>query len=187
MVKIIKRLGTAMVLLVCAVFVLRCCMTADKSLFDTPIATDGLKSAFSDGETEIRTVSVKQELSGDGYFAAYGYYYNPESGEAQFAVRWNDSVYDYTDMAEGHEYVFYLWNETTGERYPATVTETKKRSIYNYRHLVVSGIPADDAHQITAVMELRDGYESTQVLKYAEQPYKNYKIPASLKKQLRGE
>ena len=182
--KIVRRAAVAAVFIVCFLFILRCCMAADKSRYSRPVVTDAIRSAWGDGADEILTVDVSRELAEDGYFAAYGFYYHPASGEAQFAVRWNRSVYRYTDMEEGHEFVFYLWNETTGERWPATAVEGTSVSVYRYRRLAASGVEASAGDQLTAVMELRDGFESTQVLKYAEQPFETWRVSGSFLKAL---
>ena len=173
--KIIKTAALTILFVVIVMFVLRCCMAADKSRFSGLEATDAMKRAWADGESEILTCRVEAELAADGYFSAYGFYYNPESGEVQFAVRWNRSVYRYTDMPAGHEFVFRLRDEATGEEWPAAVIGTDSMSVYSYRKLVVEGVHADDGSQLTAVMVLRDGFESTQVLKHAEQVFVPYK------------
>lgn len=171
---------------ICGLFILRCCMVSDKSVFDEIYPTDALRSAYSDGESLMYTVDMQAELADDGYFAAYAFYYNPESGEVQLAVRWNDSVYDYTGMEVGHEYVFHLLNETTGKIYPAETVDSTERLMYSYRKLVIPGVAINEGDQITAVMELRDGFESTQVLKYGEQELEEYRVRGSLLKELSG-
>ena len=173
--KTVKILATAIVLIVCAMFVLRCCMAADKSKFSSLDATDELKAAYSDGASETYTVKMSREMSEDGYFSAYAFYFNRECSEVQLAVRWNDSAYGYTGMEAGHEFAFYIYNETTGEKYPAEAVGEYSFSMYNYRKLVAHGVSLEDNEQLVAVMELRDGYESRQVIKYAEQPLREYK------------
>ena len=123
-------------------------------------------------------------MSTDGYFSAYGFYYNTESGEAQLAVRWNDSVYGYTDMEEGHEFEFFLRNDTTGEEFPAVTVDSAEKWMYNYRRLLIEGVSAGENDQISAVMKLRDGFESTQVIKYDEQEFSVYKPSRKLLKQM---
>ncbi len=184
--KIILRIGTAIIFILCALLIWRSCMVADKSKFSKPVATESLVAAYEDGDSEILTVKVSAEISDDGYFSAYAFYYNPESGEVQFAVRWNDSVYEYTDMEEGHEYSFYLLNETTGEKYPAVAVESDKNLFYNYRRMTAQGVELEDDEKLIAVMELRDDHESTIVIKHAEQPFKTYKLPSKLMKELVG-
>lgn len=178
--KIIKNTVMAIMFILCAMFIFRCCLVSDKSVFDDLTVTDSLRSAYSDGESVIYTAHQYDELSEDGYFSAYAFYYNPESGEVQFAVRWNDSVYEYTEMDEGHEYAFHLLNEATGEIYPAEAIDSKEKLMYNYRKLTVPGMVIGQTDQITAVMELRDGFESTQVMKYDGQELEEYKVKGKL-------
>lgn len=176
--KVIRYAATAFVFIVCGLFILRCCMAADKSKFSALTATDALRSAWADGESEVLTCRVEAELAEDGYFSAYGFFWNPESGEMQFAVRWNNSVYRYTDMPEGHEYVFEVRNETTGETWPARAIAADSMSVYNYRKMTAEGVTIGEGDLVSVVMLLRDGFESRQVLKHAEQPLG----PAKIKK-----
>lgn len=174
--KFVKNFATAIVLIVCAMFVVRCFMVADKSTFSKPLKTDAMTAAYADGESVTYTVDIQKEISDDGYFSAYAFYYTPESGEVQLTVRWNNSVYEYTDMTEGHEFSFYLLNETTGAKYPMTAVESKDKNIYNFRRLTASGVTISDTDSVIAVMELRDGFESTHPIKYAEQPMDECKV-----------
>ena len=182
--KTVKILAYAILFIICAMFIFRCCMAADKSKFSKLEATDALRDAYADGVSEMFSVKIEREMSEDGYFSAYGFYYNSEVGEVQLAVRWNDSVYDYTDMEKGHEFSFYLLNETTGEKYPMTAVGSSKFSFYNYRKLTADGVSVENDEQLTVIMELRDGYESRQIIKYDEQPFKNYSPSKSFIKKL---
>ena len=87
-------------------------------------------------------------------------------------------------MTPGHEFGFYLLNETTGETWPAEATEQASMLIYQYRRMRAEGVRVGEKEQLTAVMELRDGFESRQVLKYAEQAFKPYKLKAKLLNEL---
>lgn len=185
MVKIIKRIATALLFIVCGMFILRCCLVADKSIFDDLYATDSLRTAYADGEFAVQTVEVEREIADDGYFAAYAFCFVPETGEVQVTVRWNDSVYDYTGMTPGHEYSFHLLNEATGETFPLTALDAEKRLMYSYRKLSASGVNLGEADTLTVVMELRDGFESTQVIRYGEQPLEEYKLSSGEKKVLK--
>lgn len=182
--KIIGRIATVIILILCGMIIWRCCLVSDKSKFSTPAATEALKAAYADGESEILTVDVAAELADDGYFCAYGFYYNPESGEVQVAVRWNNSVYDYTYTEVGHEYSFYLMNETTEEKYPTVVIGSDKANMYNYRHLSAKGVKLQNNEKLIIVMDLPDDYESSQILKHAEQPFETYKLPKKLAAEL---
>lgn len=180
--KFVKYTASAILFILCGMFIFRCCMVADKSTFDSLDLTDGLASALADGETTVWTVDrVEREISESGYFCAYAFYWIPESSEVQCTVRWNDSAYEYTGMDAGYEYTFHLLNETTGETFPCTAISSEKNSIYNFRKLVSSGVNLTDTERLTVVMELRDGYTDTQIIKFAEQPMKEYKVPKNLK------
>lgn len=184
--KFIKILATGIVFTVIGLFILRCCMVADKSFYSTPAATDALKSAFSDGDSVIYIHDQTAEISSDGYFAAFNMFYNPESGEVQLAVRWNDSAYEYTGTEPGYEFSFRLVNETTDEEYPCTVIESGRRAIYNYRRLRADNVLIESGDLVAAIMEVNDGYESKQVIKYDGQVFREYKIPSKLSKELKS-
>lgn len=183
--KVIKTIGALIVLLLCGLFVFRCAIASDKSMFSKPIATERFSEAYADGESLTYTVDIAGELSTDGYFSVYGFYYNTESGEAQFAVRWNDSVYKYTDMESGHEFSFLLRNDTTGDEFPAECVDSGEKWMYSYRRLIAEGVSVGENDQLSAVMQLRDGFESVHVIKYDEQPFDEYKLKSSLLKELR--
>ncbi len=184
MLKFIKKAGTAIVLILCAMFILRCCMVADRSVFSKLIPTDALRTAYSDGKSFTQTVKISSEMSERGYFSAYGFYYNEESGEVQLALRWNDSAYGYTDTAEGAEFSFILRNITTGEEYPVEIVDSEKRSIYNYRKAVSQGVKIGETDRFAAVMLLRDGHEDKITIKWEEQPMTEYKIKSGVMKEL---
>ncbi len=184
MVKFIKRFTTAVVLIICGMFILRCCLVADESVFDELYATDALVAAYADGVLDIKTVKVEKEIADDGYFTAYAFYFIPETGEVQVAVRWNDSAYEYTSMEAGHEYTFHLLNEATGETFPMTSLDAEKRWMYNYRKMSAGGVNLGETDTLTVVMELRDGFESKQVVRYGEQPFEDYKLSGGDKKTL---
>ncbi|MBR3998408.1 MAG: hypothetical protein IKI93_08715 [Clostridia bacterium] len=182
--KFVKNFATFILLAICAMFVIRCFMVADKSVFSKPAVTELLKNAYADGESVTYMVEIQKEISEDGYFSAYAFYYTPESGEVQLTVRWNDSVYEYTDMEAGHEFSFYLLNETTGAKYPLTAVDAKDRNIYNFRRLTAEGVSLGETEQMVVVMELRDGFESVHPIKYAEQQMDEYRLPASVRKEM---
>ena len=146
-------------------------------------------SAITAEDTDdfVKTVDVVREIADDGYFSAYGFYYIPSAGQVQVGVRWNDSVYGYTDMPEGTEFAFELLNETTGISYPASTVDAEEKTIYNYRKLIVDGAEIGENDQVTVVMKLRDGFTSTQVVRFAEQELEEYKLSGKEKKLLTGE
>ena len=179
--KAVRIAATAIVLIIGLLFVLRCCLAADKSVLSDPVVTDALRSAAADGDAAVTSVErIDREMSENGWFCAYALWYCEEASEVQVSVRWNDSAYTYTDMEKGHEYAFHLLNETTGETCPATAVEKTDRFMYHYRHLVIPGAVIGAEDQISVVMELRDGHEDSQVVKYALQPLKAKKLPSAV-------
>lgn len=184
--KFVKIFGTVIIIVLCSTFIIRCFMVADKSALSELFITDAMTAAYAEESADdfIKTVKVAREIADDGYFSAYAFYYVPETGQAQVSVRWNDSVYGYTDMPEGTEFEFELLNETTGETVAAQSVDMEKKSFYNYRKLVADGVEIGEQDQITVVMKLRDGFTSTQVVRYAEQELESYKLSGKEKKLL---
>lgn len=185
--KIIKNTLTALLLVIVGLFILRCCMLSDRSVFSKPIATDALRSSFADGDGVIYKHVQTAEISDDGYLSAYKMYYDPESGEVQLAVRWNDSIYRYTSADEGCEFEFVLVNDTSGEEYPCTAVDAKKRAFYNYRRLVAEGAALSADDQVSVKMIISSSLESRQVIKYDGQKFEEYKLPRSLRRELCAE
>ncbi len=187
--KFVKIFAYVIIFTLCAAFVIRCFLVADKSTFSKPVMTEEMIAAYSEDAADgfIQTVDVAPEISESGYFCAYGFYYIPAVGQAQFTVRWNNSAYTYTDVAEGTEFAFSLLNETTGVSYPASVAESKGKSLYNFRRMEAEGVVFGPDDEIVVVMDIRDGYTDRQILCYAEQPMEDYKLSGKEKAVLRGE
>jgi len=184
--KFVKIFGTAIIFIICAVFIVRCIMVSDKSVLSELYVNDEIKSAYSTSDADagfIKTVDVVKEIADDGYFSAYGFYYIPAAEQAQVSVRWNDSIYGYTDMPDGTEFEFELLNEATGISCPAQIIDSSERAMYNYRKLIFNDLEAfGENDPVTVVMKLRDGFTSTQAVRFAEQPFENYKLSGKEKK-----
>ena len=187
--KFVKIFAYVILFTLCGAFIIRCIMVADKSAFSKLSVTEEMIAAYSDTVSAdfVKTVDISDEIAADGYFCAYGFYYVPSVGHAQLAVRWNDSVYGYTEMAFGTEFEFELLNETTGVTYPLETVDAKDKTIYNFRKLMADGVEFGPDDQIVVVMKLRDGFTSRQVICYAEQPMENYKLSGNDKKLLSGD
>ncbi len=174
--KIIKRIGYAILFILCLMFIIRCFMVADKSIFSKLYVTDAVEKAVDNGTDEFLKSKVNAEISDNGHFRAYAFYYVPDAGEAQLTIRWNDSAYKYTGVEAGSEFSFVLVDETTGKEYPMTVIDAKKRSIYNYRKYKISDVEFSDADLIKAVMVLSGGERGEQIVKHAEEGFTSEKI-----------
>jgi len=185
--KFVKIFAYVIIFTLCASFIIRCIMVADKSPFAKPVMTDEMIAAYTEEDVGfIQTVDVAPEMSESGYFCAYGFYYVPTVGQAQLAVRWNDSAYKYTDVTPGTEFAFELVNETTGERYPCRAVEEKERTLYNFRRLIADGAVFGPDDEIAVVMSIRDGYTDRQIVCYAEQPMEEYELSGKEKAALLG-
>jgi len=186
--KFVKIFAYVILFTLCAAFIIRCIMVADKSTFSKLTVTEEMVAAYSGESAEfVKTVDISDEIAADGYFCAYGFYYVPSAGQAQLAVRWNDSVYKYTEIPFGTEFEFELLNETTGVSYPAETVDAKEKTIYNFRKLIVNGVEFGPDDEIVIVMNLRDGFTSRQVICYAEQSMEEYKLSAKEEALLLGE
>jgi len=183
--KFLKIFAYVIIFTLCGAFIIRCIMVADKSVFSGLTVTEEMAAAYTEETVGfVKTVDIAAEMSKEGYFSAYAFYYIPSVNQAQITVRWNDSVYGYTDMPEGHEFEFELLNETTGESYPLKVTEKKEKTIYNFRKLMAENVSFGPDDEIVIVMKLRDGFTGRQVVCYAEQPMEDYKLSKNDKKLL---
>ncbi len=187
--KFVKVFGYIIIFTLCAAFIIRCIMVADKSVFSKLTVTDEMIAAYTEDSAVgfVKTVDIAAELSDDGYFSAYAFYYTPSASQAQLTVRWNDSVYEYTAMEFGTEFEFELLNETTGESYPCQTVDAKEKTIYNFRKLMADGVVFGPDDEIVIVMKLRDGFTSRQVICYAEQPLEDYKLSKADKSFLLGD
>ncbi len=176
--KFVKIFAYVIIFTLFGAFIIRCIMVADKSTFAKPMMTAQMIDAYSDGAADgfVQTVDVAREMSEAGYFCAYGFYYVPAVSQAQVTVRWNDSAYTYTDMAEGTEFAFVLRNETTGEEFPAVAVEEKEKSIYNFRRLVIDNVTFGADDELAVVMLLRDGHTDRQIVRAEGQPVESYRL-----------
>ncbi|MBQ7599433.1 MAG: hypothetical protein IJU57_02035 [Clostridia bacterium] len=183
--KILKRVGIGVIFLLCLILIWRCCLVADKSKFSDLVLTDGLRSAYSGDNADVLTVQVAAEMSDSGRFAAYGFYYIPAAREVQLALRWNDSTYKAMAADPGTDLIFRMENETTGDQFDVTFSDSAHSTFYNYRRAVVHGITISEGDQIKLSLLHGDGSEAdSMVIKHAEQEIKEYKIPSGLVKEL---
>jgi hypothetical protein len=187
--KFVKIFGYIILFTLCSAFIIRCIMVSDKSTFSKLTVTDEMIAAYTDEESMdfVKTVDIASEISPDGYFCSYSFFYVPAASQAQVTVRWNNSIYGYTDMAEGTEFEFELLNKTTGVSVPCVSVDAKRKTIYNFRKLTADGVTFGPDDEIVIVMKLRDGFTSEQVICYAEQPMEDYKLSKSETKLLLGE
>lgn len=186
--KIIKTFIYAVVLLLCALIILRCCASGDRSSFTELSVTPAMVDAYADGEFEIlRLEEDASEITSDGYFSAYGFRYIPETKELQITVRWNVSTWEYLNLPADTTLDFYLCcnDDTATLRTPDRI-EASTKSLYRYEKLSWSNVElGEDDWQV--YMDRQDGEYSIAPIRYKEQEYKTYKPSGDEKKALRGE
>ena len=182
--KIIGRLFLTLLFLIIAFLVIRVVIASDESVMDDIIATDNLKEAYKNGESEIfaLTHNVPYQISEkDGYFSAYSFVYIPSANQLQIVVRYNNTVYrqladreaekvekdplyDAITVSEGEEFLFVLRNEKTGEEILPTVVESAEKWMYQYRRLVFDGVTVDKECDLWIDMRPADGEETINML-----------------------
>lgn len=93
--KWIARILKGFVVLVCLLLILRILFAGMEITLDEFIPTKATAEFYNtNGELTILTNEVADEISEEGYFSVYGFFYSPETKEVQVTVRYNDSTID---------------------------------------------------------------------------------------------
>lgn len=185
--KTIQTFATAVVLFLCAMIVLRCCYSSDRSYMTEIVADDALRQAYAAGELTVLTTHENAgEISSDGYFSAYGFVYFPECRQVQLTVRYNKSIYEYHGLPEDAVFSYTLGYEESGERFSPTSVTTEKKGIYTYSRLVFDGVELAEL-DLYCYMQISDSYESKHPVRYILQPLGNRSLTGGEKRLLRGE
>ncbi len=215
--KILLYTVRTIAVLICLMFIWRVIFAENKSTLSKLSPTDTLCAAYAEnGNIELLTHDVVDEISDNGYFSAYAFVYSPETSELQVTVRYNNSTVnalgdvefrlftvdsssgkDATNVSGGDAGV----DENGGRTYqghPAgddvfpTVAEKTKKLFYNYERLVFDGIEiGENTNVIITICKAGAAkndqtYEAAVTAHFAEQPMKNYKLSNSEKALLEG-
>lgn len=179
--KIIKGVLLAMVLAVCGLFIWRITLLTDKSTLKNIVPDDINRAAYeaANGSPACFTHEIRDQISKEGLFGAYGLVYIKDAHQVQFTVRYNDSIYKYTDYEKGTEFTYYLFNAKTGEYIAASNSETGRRFMYNYRRVIFDEVDFDDSADWVLYISAdgsADGSFDTLPIHYAKLPIKSYKL-----------
>ncbi len=189
--KIAKDIVFAIIMILCAMFVLRCCFASDHSTLSKIYPTDGLKSAYAAAGQEMTLLShpVAAEISENGYMTCYAFVYCPDANEVQLTVRYNASVFEYNDLPEGTVFTYTLTDSDTEQAVTAVVVETETKWMYTYHRIVFPGVTVTDTNNLVIRMYAGDTEIASDVVHYADQNVvlKAYKLSRSEKKALAGE
>lgn len=180
--KIIKYFFLVLLVLIIGSLIVRIVMSSDKSTFDDFEITESSRSAYAEnGGLTVKTLGLKDKLSGDGYFCSYSLYYVEETSELQITVRYNVSALDYTGVETDEDFEFVLLNKEEkqdlsgyvedaegseddnlfdqydGTYYRADSVESKsKYGLYRFRKLIFKDIEISEdgfiADEIAVVM-----------------------------------
>ena len=188
--KIIKGILLAAVFAVCALFIWRITLLTDTRTLKSISPDEINRAAYraADGSPTCFTHEIRDEISKEGLFGAYALVYIKDAHQVQFTVRYNDSLYKYTDYEDSTEFRYYLKNEATGEYTEVTRTESAERFMYNYRRLVFDAVDlGDDADIYLYISDGRaeDAFDSLPI-HYAKLPMKEYKLTKADKAALEG-
>ena len=165
------------VLVLCGLIVLRCCMSADRSIMTDIIPSEALRNAYTSGAlTAVTTEEPAADIADDGYYSVYGLVYFPELHQVQITVRYNRSLFSYVGKPEGTEFSYTLGEKDGSERISPTVVETYEKGIYIYRRLVFDGVDVEEETALYCFMRLSDTYESENPVHHAMQPLVNRKF-----------
>lgn len=171
--RIIKGIISAAVLVLAALFIMRCCSYNNTSVLNEIIPTDVLTECGGT-EGEYLTHKLINPLAPQGYFYAYSMMYAPAAHELQITVRYNVSAYDYTEVEDGHEYAFAL--KCGDNEIAAEVLASHESGIYVYRRLSFHGV--DINGEATLLMKNGDTGEKYAdiIVHQADQEFSAYKL-----------
>lgn len=187
--KIIKIIFTSVILLLCALFIGRIFLLTDKSVL-AEISPDEInRAAYSSSGGKLTLLTHKQydELSKEGLFGSYALVYIKEAKQLQFTVRYNDSIYKYTDYAEGTEFTYFLYNTKTEEYIAASRVDSAERFMYNYNRLVFDGIDTElggDWYLYVSADGIAESSFDSLPMHYENQSFDGYKLSGSERAEL---
>lgn len=192
-----KRAGTiakivvsAIVFILCGLFVLRCCVAADESVLDTLTVNEALKTAYAaDPSLTMLTHDTPFEISADGYMTAYALVIIPDLAQVQITVRYNDSIFSYNNLPEDAPFTYTLTDSATGEEIAAVPAEQAEKWMYNYRRLVFEGVPFTEESNLTVTIWCGEEKITEELIHHADQNVINepYTVSRKEKAALVGE
>ncbi|MBQ7922277.1 MAG: hypothetical protein IJ325_06840 [Clostridia bacterium] len=169
--KIISTTVTVIVLILCVLIILRCCVSADRSVMTDIVPGDALRQAYDSGAlTVITTEDPAAEIAEDGYYSVYGFVYFPEISQVQITIRYNKSLYTYADLPEGTEFSYTLGDENGNDRVSPTSVDSYEKGIYRYRRLVFDNVTVSEDTALYCFMQITENYESENPVHHAMQP-----------------
>lgn len=184
-----KRAGTvakifvsAIVFILCGLFILRCCVAADEGVLSTLTITDMLREAYAaDPNMEMLTHDTPFEISEDGYMTAYALVIIPKAEQVQITVRYNDSIFSYNNLPEDAPFTYTLTDSESGAVIAAVPAEQAEKWMYNYRRLVFDGVPFTEESNLTVAIWCGEEKITEELIHHADQNVVNESYTLSRK------
>lgn len=184
-----KRAGTvakivvsAIVFILCGLFILRCCVAADESVLHTLTVNDALKAAYAANPSlSMITHDTPFEISEDGYMSAYGLIIIPDLSQVQITVRYNDSITDYNRLPADAPFTYTLTESVTGTVITAAPTAQEEQWMYNYCRLVFDGVPFTEESNLTVAIWYGEEKITEELIHHADQNVVNVEYALSRK------
>ncbi len=204
--KWIPRILKGIVAFICAALIWRI-LFAGWEVLDEFIPTKATAELYNaKGDIKIITNDIADEISDNGYFSVFGFYYSPDTKEVQVTVRYNDST---LNKLQTNDIDFFMYTvDTSGEPvvpetdpitgepvesvrlhqgYPigdiiapsAEYTLTDESLFYNYEKLVFEGIEIDSNTNVIVSLCLAgnsDEEKAVLAVHFAEQPMEDYEL-----------
>ena len=193
--KVIKYTCLVVLVILFAAVITRIVIMTDKSKLSKVTPNPALAVAYNDNEN-INFVyhNVYDEISKQGFFAAYGLIYVKDVGQMQFTIRYNDSIYSYNDFEKDSEFRYYLYNSKTGELKKPSVIEADEKLMYNYRRFVFDGVSAGEGEDYYIYIYYGSEKENPTIeesfdnlpIHYSSQEWKDYKLSNAEKESLKN-
>ena len=150
---IAKAVVSAIVFILCGLFIFRCCIAADQSRLSDITPNDALNAAYAaDPDLTMLTHDTPFEISEDGYMIAYGLVMIPSIEQVQITVRYNESIFDYNSLPADATFTYTLTDSVTGEEIEAVPAEEEAQWMYFYRRLVFDGIALTEENNLTVTI-----------------------------------
>lgn len=156
--KILRILFASLFIIFMGYIVFRIAMMKDSRTLSDIYATDGAISAFAkDGSAAFLTHRTAEEISSDGYFAAYAMVYIPSSSELQITARYNDSVPNrYLLGSNPDNYAWELWDADGKVLSRGNILDFREKYIYNYVKLSFENIDISDDTELRLYLVSED-------------------------------
>ena len=139
--KIIGRVFMILFALIVLGMLLRIFMMDDKGELTVLTPTDAARAAYAEnGADAFATHKLQLRISADGYFTAHSMVYCEEAGELQITARYNESVFEYLDVADGSDFTWELRDADGNTVSVARVADTQEKYFYRYFRLIFDDV-----------------------------------------------